>query len=110
MFKTIKRKLEYRKNKRIIKEELFSVLALGVPKISYMIYRLSDLTDIISNAMDELESGEGTNVIETIIDKSVSYFGIDKSHLADVLKYMARLTPDEIQTIIYDAHVKTAQK
>ena len=114
MFNKFKEYMEYRRNKKVVKNELISLASTTLPLVSKVTGNALQLINFATYVMNECNtlSGEDlANRLQEIINDSVKIFAdkfeTDDARLYEIIQYIATLDKDDIQKIITEAQIET---
>lgn len=110
MFNKIRKYLEYRKNKKIIKKELAAIGASFLPIVANAGNVTSNFMSFITKISIELSNIHGETFFELLLNELSDLLKTDNERLLEILSYIAQLSPKEIQAVISDAIVNTSKK
>lgn len=108
MFSKIRKYLEYRKNKKVVKKELVAIGATFLPIVANASNITSNILLFITKLSNELNSVGGEKFFELFLNELSGVLKTDNERLLEILSYIATLSPREIQAVITDAVVSTS--
>ncbi len=107
MFNKIRKYLEYRKNKNVVKKELSTIGATLLPIVANASNVTNNIILFITKLSNELNSVGGEKFFELLLNELSNTLKTDNERLLEVLSYISKLSPREIQAVITDAIVNT---
>lgn len=109
MFRKIKTHLEYRKNKRIAKREFYKTAAALLPAIRRFSEKKTDIVRFVNDLAEDGKNLQGEALINMVIGKVADKLETDQPRLVEILKYMAGLSPENMQEILVHSMVESKE-
>lgn len=100
MIKKIKAYFEYIRNIKTVKRELVKTSAAALPVISTFVESKADMLNFINNLITSTKSLEGEELVKIVLDEIATKLMTDHTRLIEILSYMARLSPEDIQKVL----------
>lgn len=107
MLNKLKKYLEYRRNKKIVKREIATIGATFLPIVSNASSISKDIILFISKLSKELNTVDNEKFLNMLLNELSNVLQTDNERIVEILRYIAQLSPKEINTIITDAMVNT---
>lgn len=100
MIERIKKYLEYKKNIKLAKKELAEIAAVMLPVVSEISSKGSDIVQFIVKLTNATSDINGEKLIEMVLSEVSSALQVGNDRIIEVLTYMAKLQPEDIQRIL----------
>lgn len=110
MINKIKKYLEYKRNKKIVKRELAVIGVTFLPLLSNAGNITSTIVSFVSKMSNELNGVGGEKFFELLLDELSKTLQTDNERLIEIFSYIAQLSPKEIHSIVTDAIINTSDK
>ena len=107
MTNKIKEYLEYRHNKKIAKREFVKMAATTLPVIREVSDKVTDVVKFVIKLTKETKNIKGERLIEMVLNEVSTTLQTDNTRIVEILTYMSKLTPDDIQKILVHSVVET---
>ena len=109
MLNKIKEYFRYKKNAKTTKREIAKMAAITLPTINDVLERKAEILKFVTKLTDETKNIEGEKLIEMVLNEVSSALQSDNGRIIQILSYIAKLEPRDIQKIITHAIVETNQ-
>ena len=107
MINKIKEYFKYKKNAKTAKREIAKMVAITLPTINDVLERKAEIVKFVVKLTDETKNIEGEKLIEMVLNEVSSALQSDNARIVQILSYIAKLEPRDIQKIITHAIVET---
>lgn len=108
--KKINEWIEYRKNKKTAKREIAKIMAVTLPTINSVTSNATDIVKVFVSVTESCKNTPQEELISTVITTIADKFEEDESRVYEIVKYIATLSPSDIQKVLVDATVETMDK
>ena len=102
--------IEYRKNKKIAKREIAKIMATTLPTINSVTSNATDIAKVFVSVTESCKNTPQDELVSTVITAIADKFEEDESRIYEIVKYIATLSPSNIQKVLVDATVETMDK
>lgn len=103
----IKDCLEYRRNKRSAKHEVYKMGAAALPVIGKFVHKRADTIEFIQKLVESSKNIDGERLIEMVLDEAADKLLADRTRLVEILRYIVTLNTEDIRKIISHAATET---
>ncbi len=110
MIKKIGEYLEYRRNKKIAKKELARMVATTLPVVREVANNGTNIIRFLFKLTNETKNIKSEKLAEMVLSEVSSVLQTDNDRIIEILTYMAKLQPSEIQKILAHSMVETMPK
>ena len=100
MIERIRKYFEYRRNKKLAKRELAKIAAVTLPVVREVSGKGADIVQFIVKLTNATSDVNGEKLIEMVLSEVSDALQVDNSRIIEVLTYMAKLQPEDIQRIL----------
>lgn len=100
MIERIKKYFEYKRNKKLAKRELAKTALIMLPIVREISDKGSDIVQFIVKLANATSDINGEKLIEMVLSEISSALQVDNNRIIEVLTYMAKLQPEDIQRIL----------
>ena len=100
MIEGIRKYFEYRRNKKLAKSELAKIAAVTLPVVREVSGKGADIVQFIVKLTNATSDVNGEKLIEMVLSEVSGALQVDNSRIIEVLTYMAKLQPEDIQRIL----------
>ncbi len=100
MINKIKKYLEYRRNRRLAKREAAKLGAVMLPAVREVSGKGADIVRFIVKLTNAAKDIDGERLIEMVLNEVSGALQADNSRIIEVLTYIAKLQPEDIQRIL----------
>lgn len=107
MFKKIKKYLEYRHNKKHVKQELVHVCTTVMQLFSTASSQGLNLISFAVNVMNECKELSGEKLVAALVTALAEKLETEEPRIYELIQYIAALSKEDIQKIITHAQVET---
>lgn len=108
MIERIRKYLEYRRNKKLAKRELAKIASVTLPVIREVSDKGTDIVKFIVKLTNATKDIDSEKLIEMVLNEISGALQVDNSRIIEVLTYMAKLQPEDIQRILIHSVGETA--
>lgn len=109
MFYKIKEYFRYRKNAKKAKREIAKMATITLPTINDVLERKAEILKFAIRLTDETKNIKGEKLIEMVLNEVSSALQSNNERIIQILSYIAKLEPKDIQKIITHTIVETNQ-
>lgn len=109
MIKKIKEYIIYKRNCKAAKKELAKIAASALPPLRQTVEQKAETLSFIHNLISDAREMEGEKLIAMVLDKVADRLCTDQPRLLQILTYISKLSPEEIQKVIVHAMVETME-
>lgn len=110
MIQKIKDFILYRKNKKIAKRELAGIAATVLPCIRDFTGKKSELVQFIMRVADSSKDVDGKDLFAFIIREAADKLAADETRIMELLQYIVRLSPEDIDRLIIHSLSETIDR
>lgn len=103
----IKKYLEYRKNRKIIKKEITKIATTILPVTREFIEKKADTINFINKLIDSTKNIDDKQLIEIVLKEISERLSTNQTRLIEILQYMSNLSPEDIEKILIHSMTET---
>ena len=99
--------LEYRKNKKIVKQEFMKLAASALPVLRECAEKKSDAAQLLKKTLETAKEMDGEAFFGLILKTAADKLDASQTRLMEILQYLVHLSPDELRKILIHSTVET---
>ena len=96
---------EYRKNKRIAKQEMAKLAATALPLVNEITERNTDIVQFVLDLVNTCKGLGGEKLVEKVLNEMSLLLESTQPRLLEILTYLAGMSPEDIQKVLVHATV-----